>query len=205
MTFAWLSGTSGAWENGDNWSPTGVPGATDDALITAPGVYLVTLGTVAVNDLTLDNSDVVLQAFGSLTVNNDLVVTAGTLLAQEGLTATDFTNTGVVTVSSTLEILGSYDTESLNQATVTALMPVWPFVPESGGGDALLSSARLWGVDLLVEALRVEEDDDPTPAPSVRDRLRRWADAAGHGGRLKATRLPGRDGCYVVFASAAPA
>src|SRR5271166_2326065 len=39
-----------------------------------------------------------------------------------------------------------------------AVMPVWPFEPEGGGGDALLSSARLWGVDLLVEALRVEDD-----------------------------------------------
>jgi hypothetical protein len=45
-------------------------------------------------------------------------------------------------------------------------MPVWPFEPEGGGGDALLSSARLWGVDLLVEALRVADDDDPTPMPS---------------------------------------
>jgi hypothetical protein len=86
-----------------------------------------------------------------------------------------------------------------------AVMPVWPFEPEGGGGDALLSSARLWGVDLLVEALRVEDDDDPTPVPSVRDRFRRWADAAGHGGSLKTTRLPGRGGCFVVFAAAAPA
>jgi hypothetical protein len=86
-----------------------------------------------------------------------------------------------------------------------AAMPVWLFEPEGGSGDALLSSARLWGVDLLVEALRVEDDDEPTPVPSVRDRFRRWADAAGHGGRLKTTRLPGRDGSYVVFAAAAPA
>ena len=48
-----------------------------------------------------------------------------------------------------------------------AVMPVWPFEPEGGGGDALLSSARLWGVDLLVEALRVEDDDDPTPVPTL--------------------------------------
>jgi hypothetical protein len=84
-----------------------------------------------------------------------------------------------------------------------AVMPVWPFEPE--GGDALLSSARLWGVDLLVEALRVEDDDDPTPVPAVRDRFRRWTDASGHGGRLKTPRLPGRGGCFVVFAAAAPA
>jgi hypothetical protein len=82
---------------------------------------------------------------------------------------------------------------------------VWPFEPEGGSGDVLLTSARLWGVDLLVEALRVEDDDDPTPAPPVHARFRRWADAAGQGGRMKATRLPGCDGCYVVFAAAAPA
>jgi len=36
---------------------------------------------------------------------------------------------------------------------------------------------RLWGADLLVEALRVTGDDDPTQAPFVRDRSHRWADA----------------------------
>ena len=50
-----------------------------------------------------------------------------------------------------------------------------------------------------------EGDDDPMPVPSVRDRFRRWADAAGHGGKRKTTRLPGRDGCFVIFAAAAPA
>jgi|HubBroStandDraft_1064217.scaffolds.fasta_scaffold247317_1 hypothetical protein len=85
-----------------------------------------------------------------------------------------------------------------------AVMPLWPFEPEGGSGDVMLSSATLWGVDLLVEALRVEDDDDPTPVPAVRDRFRRWADAAGHGGKLKTTRLPGRSGCYLLFAAAAP-
>ncbi len=86
-----------------------------------------------------------------------------------------------------------------------AVMPVWAFEPEGGSGDVLLSSARLWNTDLLVEALQVEDEDDPTPVPSVRDRFRRWADAAGQGAKLKTTRLPGRGGCYVLFASAAPA
>jgi hypothetical protein len=84
-------------------------------------------------------------------------------------------------------------------------MPVWPFEPDGGSGDVLLSSARLWAVDLPVEALRVEDDDDPTPMPTVRDRFRCWVDAADHGERLKSTRLRGRDGCYVLFAAAAPA
>jgi hypothetical protein len=51
-----------------------------------------------------------------------------------------------------------------------AAMPVWRFEPEGGSEDALLSSATLWGVDILVEALRVEDDDDPAPVPSVRYR-----------------------------------
>ena len=41
------------------------------------------------------------------------------------------------------------------------------------------------------------------PVPSrARPGFRRWADAAGHGGRLKATRPPGRDGSNGAFAAA---
>jgi len=85
-----------------------------------------------------------------------------------------------------------------------AVMPVWEFEPEDGSDDVLLSSARLWGSDLMVEALRVESEDDPTPVTSVRDRFARWADAAGKGSELSTVRLPGRDGYYVLFAAAAP-
>jgi hypothetical protein len=86
-----------------------------------------------------------------------------------------------------------------------AIMPVWAFEPAGGSEDALLSSARLWNTDLLVEGLRVEDDDDPAPVPSVRDRFDRWTAAAGHGKKLKTVRLPGRDGSYVILAAAAPA
>lgn len=50
----------------------------------------------------------------------------------------------------------------------TAVMPVWPFEPEGGNEDVLLSSARLWNVDLLVEALRVEEEARLAPWPRAR-------------------------------------
>jgi hypothetical protein len=83
------------------------------------------------------------------------------------------------------------------------VMPVWAFEPEGGNEDALLSSAPPWNCDLLVEALRDEDDDDPVPVRTVRQRFDRWADAAGQGEKLKAVRLPGRDGCYVLFAGAA--
>ncbi len=85
-----------------------------------------------------------------------------------------------------------------------ALMPVWAFEPDRGSEDALLSSATLWNSNLLVEALRVADDDDPTPVPSLRERFDRWVGAARAGRRLATVRLPGREGSYVLFASAAP-
>lgn len=85
-----------------------------------------------------------------------------------------------------------------------ALMPVWSFEPEAGSEDALLSSATLWNSDLLVEALRVADDDDATPVLSVRERFDRRAGAARAGRRLATVRLPGREGSNVLFASAAP-
>jgi hypothetical protein len=85
-----------------------------------------------------------------------------------------------------------------------ALMQVWAFKPDGAGDDVLVSSATLWGANLLVEALRVEDDDDPTPVPSVRERFDRWAAAAGGARALSPVRLPGRQGCYVVFAASAP-
>ncbi len=56
----------------------------------------------------------------------------------------------------------------------------------------------------MVEALRVEDGDDPQLVASVRDRFLRWTAAAGRRAELKTTRLPGRDGSYVIFAASAP-
>jgi hypothetical protein len=102
-------------------------------------------------------------------------------------------------------LVGADRTEPDREPNPVAIMPVWTFEPEVGSEDALLSSARLWNTDLLVEALRVEDADDPVPVRSVRSRFDRWAAAAGKGDKLKTVRLPGRDSSYVVFAAAAPA
>jgi hypothetical protein len=83
------------------------------------------------------------------------------------------------------------------------LMPVWAFEPEGESDDVLLSSGTLWGTDMLFEALRVVDDDNPEPVPAVRDRFLRWALAAGGRINLTTTRLPGRDARYVLFAAAA--
>lgn len=86
-----------------------------------------------------------------------------------------------------------------------AVMPVWAFEPDGANEDVMLSSGTLWGSDLLLEALRVEDADDPVAVPAARARFDRWTAAAGITGPLSTTRLPGREGCYVVFAAASPA
>ena len=88
-----------------------------------------------------------------------------------------------------------------------AVMPVWSFGPEGADPadqDVVLSSGRLWGTDVLIEALRVESEERPAPVPTVRSRFERWLDAAGGARHRAVVRLPGRDGCYVLFAAAAP-
>jgi hypothetical protein len=102
-------------------------------------------------------------------------------------------------------LVGGDRVEPDREPAPAAVMPVWAFEPEGPTDDVLLSSARLWGSDLFVEALRVQDDDAPVPVPSVRDRFRRWVDAAGSDRSPSTTRLPGRDGSYVIFAAAAPA
>jgi len=90
------------------------------------------------------------------------------------------------------------------EAPPAAVMPVWAFEPDPDNADVLLNSATLWNCNLLVEALRVVDDDDPRPVASVRERYERWARGASAADRLATVRLPGRDGSYVVFAAPAP-
>jgi hypothetical protein len=89
-----------------------------------------------------------------------------------------------------------------------ALMAVWPFESEGedpGDPDILLSSGRLWGVDVLIEALRVDGPDHPVPVRAVRPSYDRWVKAGG-GGRLRvAVQPPGRVDWYVLGAISAPA
>src|SRR2546421_12525200 len=42
-TIAWTNTAGGNWSVANNWNPHQVPGSSDDVLITAPGVYTVTL------------------------------------------------------------------------------------------------------------------------------------------------------------------
>ncbi len=52
-TYSWIGG-SGNWSVATNWSPNGVPTATDNVEIAATGTYTVTLDVdTTINDLTI--------------------------------------------------------------------------------------------------------------------------------------------------------
>jgi len=93
------------------------------------------------------------------------------------------------------------------QAAPCAVMPVWQLEPEGDDAedrDVLLGSGRLWGTDLLIEALRVEGPDEPLPITAVRPRLDRWVRAAGGGLLRSCCQPPGESGWYAVAAIASP-
>ena len=51
-TKTWGAAASGLWSSAVNWSPAGVPSASDDVCITPNGTYTVTLaGSVSVNSI----------------------------------------------------------------------------------------------------------------------------------------------------------
>ena len=89
-----------------------------------------------------------------------------------------------------------------------AIMPIWRLEPERndpGDHNVLLSSGRLWGGDVMIEALRVDGPDHPVPVLEVRPRYDRWVRAGG-GERLRvAVQPPGWTGWYVLGALSAPA
>ena len=109
--FTWAHGVSGDWNTGTNWTPNGVPGANNTALITTAGTY--TLSSAQNNSVGLLN----MARTATLAINtNELDVTAGTgagTLAGKitvadaatlglGATAntTTFNNTGTVSLNS---------------------------------------------------------------------------------------------------------
>eukprot|EP00117_Sycon_ciliatum_P043435 scpid735/ scgid2341/ len=71
VDYYWKSATTGNWEDASNWNPSGVPDASDSALITPSGTYTVTLNS----DRTVRSLDV-----GAGTAQVSLFVEQGTVL-----------------------------------------------------------------------------------------------------------------------------
>ena len=127
QTKTWVGPYPGYWNTAANWSPTGVPGLTDDVVIYHQFGDIVTLnsGTATINSLTLGGSYVYgvssllagdgttnLSITGSLTIGQtgDLELQAGDVINQYGsIPNSHFLNLGFVHVgpSAQLNILNN--------------------------------------------------------------------------------------------------
>ena len=74
-TVNWISAQGGDWSTGSNWEGGSVPGSTDAADITLPGVYTVTVAShVSAGNLTINATGETLDesSAGSLTLSGGL-------------------------------------------------------------------------------------------------------------------------------------
>lgn len=139
---SWNSATGGNWGDATKWTPSGVPAATDDAVITLAGTYTVTLNvnsqvasltlggssgtqtlSMSANTLTLDGASTV-NSFGALTQNGGTIAGAGNLTISGPFTwgGGAQTGTGTTTVNGTLTITGggNHDLTSSRTFNTTA-------------------------------------------------------------------------------------
>jgi hypothetical protein len=89
-TYVWTSGVSGAWPDTTKWTPSGFPGAADNAAINASGSYLVSVPastTQSVNNLSVGGAGVTL-----LVVDNSNLVLNGPTHTNNGLIQINQTN-----------------------------------------------------------------------------------------------------------------
>ncbi|NOQ97950.1 MAG: hypothetical protein GQ561_07265, partial [Calditrichae bacterium] len=133
-TYTW-NGGSGDWNVATNWSPNGVPGNTDNVLITASGNYTVTLdvdtsiadisigGTSGIQTLSLTgrtftvNGTAMIGDSGSVSLTNStingigLLTSTGTLTVTSSILDLDFDNDGFASFSGACYINNALTTQ----------------------------------------------------------------------------------------------
>ena len=81
-----------------------------------------------------------------------------------------------------------------------ALMPVWGFDDAGSDASVLEGVGHLWGVDVRLEALRMEDMDLPKPLPGAKARFEAWRKTIGPEHAFATVSLPEREGHYVLVA-----
>ena len=107
------NGGSHDWQTGGQWTPSGAPIASDNAVVGVSGTYTVSVGQDAVaHSLIVTDAGATVEVFGghTLTLGADLTVAAGTFRIDSGGTlkdiATSATIAGSLTDNGTIEAAG---------------------------------------------------------------------------------------------------
>lgn len=100
--YTWVGGSSGDWTEASNWSPNGIPAATDTAIVGEDGQG--TRVAILTQNTTVAGLEV--AGLGAITGNFDLTVTADFLWSGGGTGLETFRGTGTITnaASSTLHM-----------------------------------------------------------------------------------------------------
>ena len=113
-TISWKTAGSGLWASAANWSPAQIPGAADTALIDGVTSYLISISGATVGSIQLNNPAATLLSGGTVTIDNSLNVTSGTLdIAGTALVMGGFINIGTIVDTGFLGLFGNYDAASL--------------------------------------------------------------------------------------------
>ena len=85
-SYTWSGSTGGNWSDPTNWTPTGVPGSADAALVNLAGSYAIALDVASIGSLTLDAPGVTVTPSTALTLGGVLDVQAGTFTVSNTIT-----------------------------------------------------------------------------------------------------------------------
>ena len=84
-SYTWSDPGGGTWSDAGNWTPNGIPGSADQALINLSGAYAVSLDIAEIGSLTLDAAGVMVAPTGTLKLDGVLDVKAGTLTVDHAI------------------------------------------------------------------------------------------------------------------------
>ena len=82
-SYTWTGADGGDWSDPANWSPNGVPGAADQALVNLAGTYAISLDVAEIGSLTLDAAGATITPTDTLKLDGSLDVKAGTLVVDQ--------------------------------------------------------------------------------------------------------------------------
>ena len=85
-SYTWSGPTGGNWSDPANWTPNGVPGDADTALVNLAGSYAIALDVASIGSLTLDAPGVTITPGAALTLGGVLDVQAGTFVVGNPIT-----------------------------------------------------------------------------------------------------------------------